>query len=701
MILKEFDLLEKQVNLSDIDFLEIKLLKAKFYNYTAKYNKVLEIIDELDGQQKEKLDGFFHFNFIIEKLKVFEALDKLKESFVLIEKTNVNLNVFNENNDRKSQLSLANYFLVVGTIYQKDYKLVQALEYLNKSLDLFQRIDEDLGIAEVLYKIGLVHYLVKKYKESIKLFNESLEISKSIPVNMYTAWALAYKAMAFYYWGQKDEISPLISQSLEISKKFHNNHCEDFALSIISMYYKMIGELVKALKYDFKSLKLRKKRGNNIEIAFTLSGIARLYSRRGDLKKCEYYLNKAMEFPEVADHPLAAPLLLDIKAILLAEQGKFSLAIDHFKHAIILFEKTQDTIPKMRCFHYLISITLNINQEKQAYEFLEQIKRSTVSKADNPIINKYFLLEKAIIYKHSRDTYKELVSMKILKDLISSDNYYPEINIEAMLHYLEILIKELKNFRKPGTLPLIETINTKLLHLAKDQKKFTLISELYLFQANLEIFKLKYIKAMEYFTKALKNAKIIELELLIMKISNEYDNLLKNSPNLSKKQQQKVNFSNEMQIFEFQFLFSKMSRNLQINVSMMENVPFFLIIWSEIGSNLYEIIFNERNSGFNKEMKENLFREHKNSLKEQFISNPKIDRLKQDQITIVENNIKTIRFDYGFQGHSYHASRKLDLLIQNLKADDKLNYIFNENTISYISEEIKEYINEKVKKIFD
>ncbi len=700
MILKEFDLLEKQVNLSDIDFLEIKLLKVKYYNYTAKYNKALEIIDELGEQQKEKLDIYFRFNCIIEKLKVYEALDKIKESYYLIEEGKIISKIFENESERKFQLCLANYFLIVGVIYQKEYQYDQALEFLNKSLDIFQTLIEPLGIAEVLYKKGLVNYLMKNFKESIILINESIEISKNFNLNMYTAWALAYKAMALFYWGKKDNVLPFIFESLSISKKLRNIHCEDFAITILAYYYRIIGELDKALKINLKSLRLREIRGNKIEIAYALSGLAQIYIRKGFLKKSERYLNKAMKYPEVADHPLAAPLLLDIKARLLAEQGKYSLATEHFNQAIVLFEKSLDYIPKMRCFHYLISMALIKDQQKQAYKYLEEIKQFSKSLDYNPLINKYYLLEEAIIYKNSRDTYKEIVGKQILQKLISSDITFPEIKIEAIIHYLEILIKELKTTKNQKILGLIETMNTKILYIANLQKKYIILSEINLFQANVEIYKKNYTKGMEYFTKALKYAKKIGLKLLIMKISQEYDILLNLLNVLDTKQQIEAKIVEKINIFEFQFLFSKITRNLQMNFLNTPEIPLFLVIWNKIDRNLYEIIFDETNSDVNDGMIENLFREYKTILKKQFLSNPTIDRLKHDQITIVENKIKTIRFDYGFQGYSYHASRKLDFLIQNFKIDEKMRDFSIEDKNKELSHELKEYIKRKVTQIF-
>ncbi len=697
---REINELENSKDLSLNEILETKSLKLKYFNQLAQYKDVLSLSRQIFNNQNVEINEFYTLIFNIEQLKAFEALNKIEEAYSSIRHLNSLLEIFRKSTDRNYQLNLANYYCIIGGIYQKDYKYEQALKNLDKGLEIFKILSEPFGMAEILYRKGIIYYLIKQFVESERFIDKSLEIMAPYNPNMSTAWALAYKAMTSYYQGKYEKIPPLISQSLEISNKFQNIHCVDFAMTILSLYHFMNGNINECNTLLKKALELRKIRGNNIEVAYTLSQLANIYQIQGKYEKAENSLNEAFQFPEVAKDVLANALLLNIKGISLAERSKYTLAKKQLKLALELFYKTPSMTQRLNCFHYLISIALLTNNNEEAKEYLKQIEYYHQKQPNNRYFSQFLILEQGIINKNTNDTYKIEKAKEQFRKLVIHSKTMPRIQVEAMIHLIELKINELKMVKDITLLVPLRKITLSLLSIAKVQKKKTLISELFLLQAKMEILNLNLKKSDIFFNQSLKYAKLVGLELLIMKISYEYDQFLKLASITNESTTINSKITENLKSFNFEFVFSKMTRNLQINIPNVIEIPIFLVIWNQKEKKLLEILFIEKENEIFNEIHTNIL-PHILVIKEKFLSNDEKNRLKIDKFTIIEQKYNSLNIDYCFLGYSYNASKNLDKFLQILKNDTNFNLYSINLKEKEISEDLKELINKNAIEFFN
>jgi tetratricopeptide (TPR) repeat protein len=93
-----------------------------------------------------------------------EALDYLNKSLAVIQE-------MGEAGDRRS---LAYKYQNIGLVYRRQGHLDQALAYSRKSLDIYLRIDDKFGIANLQNNIGVIYKSQGQYEEGLEWFRKAL-----------------------------------------------------------------------------------------------------------------------------------------------------------------------------------------------------------------------------------------------------------------------------------------------------------------------------------------------------------------------------------------------------------------------------------------------------------------------------------------------------------------------------------------------
>lgn len=135
------------------------------------------------------------------------------------------------NNDREDKFGMAMTYQSMGKNYLSENKdLKTAQSYFEKSLHLFEELNDPLKQAHVFHNLGQIHLLEKKLGNALKNFNNSLDISKPLRNKrlimknnemislIYEELANPAKALAYYKTAQqyKDSIN-LSKQETEIA----------------------------------------------------------------------------------------------------------------------------------------------------------------------------------------------------------------------------------------------------------------------------------------------------------------------------------------------------------------------------------------------------------------------------------------------------------------------------------------------------
>lgn len=124
----------------------------------------------------EALQGFRFLQLAHELDLKATAIKKLLAKQVAKEREEV----LNNKKQSSSEKELAELYLYAGKDYYEAQKYAKALDYLQQSLSIFQKQNEQDSIAEVYEKIALVYRDTGEYKKAIEYFNRALPSNKTL-----------------------------------------------------------------------------------------------------------------------------------------------------------------------------------------------------------------------------------------------------------------------------------------------------------------------------------------------------------------------------------------------------------------------------------------------------------------------------------------------------------------------------------------
>ncbi len=220
--------IESQMKIYIFDHFTNYLHCNMYFDETIKYTKEsLKIKREIHKENLNEeivrsLSNLGHIYCSIDKYD--EALEYFNETFEIYRKIygddEIDLNI--ESPVLKNSASVLNS---VATIYLSFGKYDIALEYFNKSLEIYRKIfgtDVNTEIAALLCNIGSLYSNIDNNDRAIKYMNESLEINKKIPgTDLNIAKNLNHIAAFYIKTGNYYEAEKNLIESLKIYKEIY------------------------------------------------------------------------------------------------------------------------------------------------------------------------------------------------------------------------------------------------------------------------------------------------------------------------------------------------------------------------------------------------------------------------------------------------------------------------------------------------
>ncbi len=664
-------------DINEIDNLsndEKKTLKKELINAyirTADYQKSIKIANELREITHNEND---YVNELIAISKLIESLTPIgnfsaslkyfQEGKELIEK-------FDVNNDELWEIKA--YFLFVsGITYQKKNELGNALNLFQDSLKIRENINNEMGIAKCLLHCGNIALLKNEYEDAKGFFRRSIYYSSKFPLNMNTAWAYVHNAWAYHQDGNLDMALDNAMKSLKIAEKLKNKHCKNYIYEVLGHSYLGKGKFSSALEWFNKSLFLRKIQGNPIDIAYSYCSIGTAYSLKGDIQLAHLYFGKTLEIPEIKDDPILNTRFLVMNGKLSGEQGEYGKSIKYLEDAIVIALETNDCVSVARCYHYLIYISLNQNEFEKAKAYLKNSEQLFYSNAHNNLVRQFYEVDQGLILKYSPRYRDKMIAQNFFSGIVQEGIIHIEITVEAMLNLCESLIFELETSGDESILKEINYNINQLLEIAEQESSSSLLSETLFFKAKLSLIELNIEDARRLLTESQKIADDQGLTRLAGKISNDHDSLLSQMENWEDFKKNKTSLQERVKYAKLNFLFSKMVRKLDNSTQEDNELPFFLVIFSNKGLDLFSLVFKDQKTGIKKRLISSFLSAFDTFGKEALSSTCSIDRIKYGEDTIIVRDRDPFKFGYAFKGFSYNAIKNLEFFIEMLTKSQHL-----------------------------
>jgi len=186
----------------------------------------------------------------------------------------------------------------LGATYEKMGRYDEAMDNLIKALSTYELNTDSLSIAKTYLNLGLLYFRHEDYKKSMELYQKSLAIRERLKDTAGVALIYNNMAIVNYYTEDYDNVRTYFEKAYQTYLKLGYIRQQLMALSNLAEINNILGQKEKALESYFKILELEKELGHKGEQAGTYLMIGDIYSSRGDTKNAIKYLNYGLKLAE-------------------------------------------------------------------------------------------------------------------------------------------------------------------------------------------------------------------------------------------------------------------------------------------------------------------------------------------------------------------------------------------------------------------
>lgn len=227
--------------------------------------------------------------------KIGHIYDNQDENSLALEYYQKSLKVYEDLDDRKN---VADAFNNIGQIYDRQGNISKALEYSYKSLKIYEQIGDKNGIATSFNNIGAIYDSQGNISMALENYHKSLKMREQIGDK--TGVAICFNNLGYVYQSQGDYPMALVSfqKSLKICEQIGDKKILANCFNNIGSVYNNQGNVSLALEHLHKSLNIREELGDKKGLANSLTNIGTIYSKQGNIPMAVDYYNKSLNIRE-------------------------------------------------------------------------------------------------------------------------------------------------------------------------------------------------------------------------------------------------------------------------------------------------------------------------------------------------------------------------------------------------------------------
>jgi serine phosphatase RsbU (regulator of sigma subunit) len=235
--------------------------------------------------------------------------------------------------------SLGATFNNTGFIYNNQGNVSQALKYFYRSLGIYEKLDDDKGIARASNNIGLIYHEQGNLSQALKYYHKALKIREKIGNKRGIANSL--NNLAFIYESQQNVPMALVylRRSRDLHRELGNKQGIASSSNSIGVIQQRQGDIDEAKQLHEEAMEIQEEIGDKDGLAHSLSNLAKIALIQKDVKKASVFANRSLKISKELGFPSpisnASKLLSDIAE----KEGNYKEGWNHYK----VFIKMRDS----------------------------------------------------------------------------------------------------------------------------------------------------------------------------------------------------------------------------------------------------------------------------------------------------------------------------------------------------------------------
>lgn len=264
----------------------------------------------------------------------------------------------------KSLSQLSFYQMIVG-------EFITAISNANEAIELFTRLKDERGMAEVKYTIASVHYKTDNMYLGLQYILDCLTIYSRY--QDHTNMAKAYKVLGTIYefFGDIENAIESYESSVEAARTVGDINMKTNAYNPLSGLYLNRNNIAKAREIIERSITLKQQSGDVRGLAFAYYGRAKIFTKTGDFENAEKDFKEAIDIHIKMGEKLGLAMALHKLGVLYIEWNKPDLAEEKLLEALELARKYNIRLLNTKINYLLYGISKNQHREDKALSYLE------------------------------------------------------------------------------------------------------------------------------------------------------------------------------------------------------------------------------------------------------------------------------------------------------------------------------------------
>jgi len=367
---------------------------------------------------------------------------------------------------------LAKTYSILAETYRQRHDYKKGIFYVEKAMEIHQRINDPLGRADTLSFAGLLYWTDSQYQKALDHFHQLLEIDRTLTNKKYEASTL--NNMGLVYWSQHQYSQALkcFEDALSVYRALDNREWIARTSNNIGATYFSFGKYDEAIHYYMESLKLNEQIKDKKEIALNLENLADAHQKKGDFENALKYNEMALALTENIALTKRVGYILENMGEIQFWLGNYKKAYEYFNQAIKSAKDIGDKELQILVLVNFSKFSTALNDDQRAMQMLEE-----ATKIIDAINDKRSLTKVLQIRSHLRKKEKEFEEALALLDqamYLTEKSSTQEELVSLNLEYSKLYL-EWGNLEKTEEL-LNKTVNSGLSLYIVFQPEFYMIS---------------------------------------------------------------------------------------------------------------------------------------------------------------------------------------------------------------------------------
>ncbi len=671
------DNIEKWENVTAENIININFLRATISFELGKYQEALRIVTQLEQQCQHQSNNRRHLECFILKANILLHIGSFKDSLNMVIELEKKLEDIYDDNSIEYKKNKTTLLKLKGVCFRATGELDLVEETLLKGLEIGKNIDDKFEIADILDRLAM--FLSNKeneFERALEYANESMLLRREIGNDNFTAQTLNRLGILHRYGGKYDEALTFYQEALDLVAKFNNKDLIAILRNNIGGIKDSFGNLNEALDHYAVALKLSEETNNKNMIAIGYHNIASVYRSRGELDPALDNFKQALEYLQEQGYQAPISSCLNNIGLVYYNKGDLKKASEFIEKSIKYSEEESRFTAVGSSLYNLIRISLDDNQFDKAktyFDKLEKIKNQLNLKVVNHRMN----ISEALILMISTRFQNRAKAETLLKEVINDEVVDHEVTETALLTLCDLLLDELKITGSKEVLDELHVYVTKLENIARTQHSYLLLTQTYWLHSQLALISINMPKAKSLLTQAQLIAEEKELHRLVLKISNEYENLLTQAKQWSRLKDENASLDQRMSMIQIDDLIQSMTKKREIElIDFTQEDPIYLILLSKDGKSIFTRKFHAL-STLDDALIGGFIAAVNSFAKEIFETTGHIERIKHQDYTLIIKVEGDILFTYVYKGQSFAALSKLTDYVEKVSS---VKYLWNSIT---------------------